>query len=717
MIGEKRYSMSNLGTLTINLVAKTGSFVGPLDKAGRQAKKTSKDVSDSFSDSLKSVTKWGFGLGVVATGTVVAFAKKSIEAASAINDVAKAAGMSTDTLQEMRHAASLSGISFDELDGSLLKFNKSVGEARAGSGSLYSYLKKVDQGLLDQVRSANSTDDALNLIFKSMKNVSNESERAALAAAAFGRSGVKLSVLADDYETLRKEAQSLGIVIDSQLIKNADEAGDKLETLSRVIGAQLTTAVLNFAPTIQKVAEQILKLSESTAKFFGGGHVSEIDIEIAALEELRYEFKQTEETFTAMQAQKGYLLPGELDQLVQAKNNVETLTESINQLNVAKNGGPSKPSTPPLSLEKPQDTSWDDLKKIIEATSETNKQRLEIIKSSNLAIRAENDRQLQADIAKDAEYRQLVDQANLAELNNITDNVERELALHEYKYEKLKQLYEEGSAELTEIERAQAAERAAIVANSDYWSGYSESLESSIVSMDEIVGGSLDDLTSKFGNFLSDVIIGNEEAGEAFKKLATEMASSMLSAIGKMIAQWIVYEVTKTAVDKSVQAAAIPSLIANAQAGALLAGINAYASAAAIPYTGWVLAPGAMAAALAATEPMAAAVSGLALAGLAHDGIDSIPETGTWLLKKGERVVAGETSKKLDNTLSRINYGIGSTSSSNGSIIGGQRGYSEPHFHQHFDGPVFLNRSHIKDVTRMFMDEFERERTRVGAVR
>ena len=402
---------------------------------------------------------------------------------------------------------------------------------------------------------------------------------------------------------------------------------------------------------------------------------------------------------------------------MQAKNNVETLTESINQLNVAKNGGPSKPSTPPLSLEKPQDTSWDDLKKIIEATSETNKQRLEIIKSSNLAIRAENDRQLQADIAKDAEYRQLVDQANLAELNNITDNVERELALHEYKYEKLKQLYEEGSAELTEIERAQAAERAAIVANSDYWSGYSESLESSIVSMDEIVGGSLDDLTSKFGNFLSDVIIGNEEAGEAFKKLATEMASSMLSAIGKMIAQWIVYEVTKTAVDKSVQAAAIPSLIANAQAGALLAGINAYASAAAIPYTGWVLAPGAMAAALAATEPMAAAVSGLALAGLAHDGIDSIPETGTWLLKKGERVVAGETSKKLDNTLSRINYGIGSTSSSNGSIIGGQRGYSEPHFHQHFDGPVFLNRSHIKDVTRMFMDEFERERTRVGAVR
>lgn len=706
--------MANLGTLTLDLVAKTGSFIGPLDKAGRQAKKTSKDVDDSFSDSLKSVTKWGLGLGVVATGSVVAFAKKSIDAASAINDVAKAASVSTDTLQEMRHAASLSGISFDELDGSLQKFNKSVGEARAGSGSLYSYLKKVDQGLLDQVRSANSTDDALNLIFKAMKNVSNESERAALAAAAFGRSGVKLSVLADDYETLRKEAQSLGIVIDSQLIKNADEAGDKLETLSRVIGAQLTTAVLNFAPTIQKVAEQILKLSESTAKFFGGGTVTDIDIEIAALEELRSEYKQVEYTYSTLKKQKGSLFAGEADTLKEAQNNIETLTESINQLNNARNGGPSKTSAPPLSLEKVQDTSWDDLKKVVETTSETNKQRLEIIKSSNMAIKAENDRQLSEDIARDAAYHQLVDEANIAELNNISDNVERELALHEYKYEKLKELYEEGSAELTEIERAQAAERAAIVANSDYWSGYLESFESNIASMDEIVGGSLDDLTSKLGNFLSAIIVGGEDAGEAFKKLATEMASSMLAAIGKMIAQWLVYEVTKTAVDKGVQAAAVPSLISNAQAGSLLAGINAYASAAAIPYTGWVMAPGAMAAALAVTEPMAAAVSGLAIAGLAHDGIDSIPETGTWLLKKGERVVTGETSKRLDDTLDRINYG---STSNNKSMVGVQRGYSETHLHQHFEGPVFLNRSHIKDTARMFMDEFEKERTRVGAVR
>ena len=42
------------------------------------------------------------------------------------------------------------------------------------------------------------------------------------------------------------------------------------------------------------------------------------------------------------------------------------------------------------------------------------------------------------------------------------------------------------------------------------------------------------------------------------------------------------------------------------------------------------------------------------LFGSAHAGIDSVPETGTWLLKKRERVVDAKTSVKLDRTLDRV---------------------------------------------------------------
>lgn len=95
-------------------------------------------------------------------------------------------------------------------------------------------------------------------------------------------------------------------------------------------------------------------------------------------------------------------------------------------------------------------------------------------------------------------------------------------------------------------------------------------------------------------------------------------------------------------------------MITNAQATALQAQLAAYASTAAIPIVGPAMAPAALTAAIGVTEPLVAAISGLALAGMAHDGIDKIPETGTWLLKKGERVTTAGTSAKLDATLEQV---------------------------------------------------------------
>ncbi|HFO1938313.1 TPA: phage tail tape measure protein [Klebsiella pneumoniae] len=49
-----------------------------------------------------------------------------------------------------------------------------------------------------------------------------------------------------------------------------------------------------------------------------------------------------------------------------------------------------------------------------------------------------------------------------------------------------------------------------------------------------------------------------------------------------------------------------------------------------------------------------ALIGAQSIAGMAHDGIDAVPETGTWLLQKGERVVTSNTSAKLDATLNRV---------------------------------------------------------------
>ncbi|KMN24327.1 tail protein [Pseudomonas helleri] len=83
-----------------------------------------------------------------------------------------------------------------------------------------------------------------------------------------------------------------------------------------------------------------------------------------------------------------------------------------------------------------------------------------------------------------------------------------------------------------------------------------------------------------------------------------------------------------------------------------MAALNAFTSTAAIPVVGPLAAPAAAASAMGSAGSFMSMIS--SVAGMAHDGIDSIPEDGTWFLQKGERVTTAETSAKLDRTLDQV---------------------------------------------------------------
>ena len=86
---------------------------------------------------------------------------------------------------------------------------------------------------------------------------------------------------------------------------------------------------------------------------------------------------------------------------------------------------------------------------------------------------------------------------------------------------------------------------------------------------------------------------------------------------------------------------------------------KAYDAMVGIPYVGPVIAPAAGVAAVAIQMAQAAMIGSVSFqpAGMAHDGIDRIPEEGSWWLDKGERVLTEQTSSKLDNTLEEIRRG------------------------------------------------------------
>lgn len=263
----------------------------------------------------------------------------------------------------------------------------------------------------------------------------------------------------------------------------------------------------------------------------------------------------------------------------------------------------------------------------------------------------------------------LKDRSRMRELNNIQQDFE-------YKQADLLKQYQSGdiTKSLYEYEtdalKSALEERLQIQENyyhesdglrNDWESGISSALSDFADSSTDYYQQAADAMTSILGSatdsiseHLYDVISGTESMGEAIKGIFSDLGKSVIKALVDMAAQWIVYQGVQMLVNKSAQASAIPSMIANAQATALQAQLAAFASTAAIPIVGPGLAPAAMAAAAAITEPMVAAISAASLSGMAHDGIDAVPETGTWLLQKGERVTTAATSAKLDATLDRV---------------------------------------------------------------
>lgn len=76
----------------------------------------------------------------------------------------------------------------------------------------------------------------------------------------------------------------------------------------------------------------------------------------------------------------------------------------------------------------------------------------------------------------------------------------------------------------------------------------------------------------------------------------------------------------------------------------------------------WASAPfpanlGAVAKTLAQTGALASAVNAIKPIGQAHDGIMSVPKSGTWNLEKGERVLPRHTAKALDDKLNSMGNG------------------------------------------------------------
>lgn len=271
-----------VGAVRAELEAGAASFERDMRKAeralntsGAKMNRALAKVERGFNKVERSVRSVGRRMFNVRTvvGTLAGSAglglllKNSLDTADSIAKTADATGVATDTLQEYRFAANLAAVEQASLDSGLKAFTKRLGEARAGTGTLVEFLKKYDTGLLRAIEATDSTEEALQLLFDRMASFENQADRAALSAAAFGRTaGVDMTNLVRDgaaaLAEARQEAHDLGAVLGEDTLRQAERAKDELFKVGEVMRTRFTAAMLGALPLIQSVADKIGLIAE-----------------------------------------------------------------------------------------------------------------------------------------------------------------------------------------------------------------------------------------------------------------------------------------------------------------------------------------------------------------------------------------------------------------------------------------------------------------------
>lgn len=233
---------------------------GPLTKAFKGLKK----VAGLAGRGLKAVGKGALALGASATAGAFGVLKFADAHATSLDDLAKfskRAGLTAQTYRELETAAGFAGASTGQFRAAMEKFTRVIGEAKAGSGALTTLLKKTNPAFLETIKNTKNQEEALDLMIRGMASLEDPTKRAALAAAAFGRAGQKMTLLVADgvegFKKQREEARKYAGVIGDDALKAAESYKDTQLKLNKSIGAAKEAIGSKLLPVLEPMVQSI----------------------------------------------------------------------------------------------------------------------------------------------------------------------------------------------------------------------------------------------------------------------------------------------------------------------------------------------------------------------------------------------------------------------------------------------------------------------------
>lgn len=216
-----------------------------------------------FAGFAKEVGASLVGIGAGAFAPLAAAGKVFASMGDAMAKASTRTGITVESLSTLAYAAEQSGTSFEGLETGIKKMQKAIGDAAGGSAEAQQTLAALGLTVGDLAKL--SPDQQFLAIAEQISKVADPTQRAAVAMSVFGKSGTELIPLvaegAAGIEKLRQAGRDLGLQMSGADAKAAEEFGDRMDDLWKVLKMGVFNIGAGLAPALRSLTVAITETS------------------------------------------------------------------------------------------------------------------------------------------------------------------------------------------------------------------------------------------------------------------------------------------------------------------------------------------------------------------------------------------------------------------------------------------------------------------------
>ncbi|TVO53158.1 phage tail tape measure protein [Denitromonas halophila] len=281
----------SLGTLTLDLIAKTGGFESGMDKAARVADKKTRQIERQAKERAKAIEKTFTTMAAgIATAWGALNLASSVKGAADLSDqlskMSQRTGVAVQELSALNYAASLNDATLQDLGNGIKGVSNKMLAAQAGSSEAAAAFSALGISITDSAGKLRPVEAVVLDIADAFSTMEDGAGKSALANKLMEESGIRLIPTLNNgragLRAMRDEASLLGETL-RDLAPYSVEFNDnmtRIDTQGQTLAATIALATI---PALNEVAKEFLNARDQTSVFDTAASAAKTTIETLAI--------------------------------------------------------------------------------------------------------------------------------------------------------------------------------------------------------------------------------------------------------------------------------------------------------------------------------------------------------------------------------------------------------------------------------------------------